>query len=72
MSTTKSFDAALDFIPGAGHRHTLARFGKGLRTYWSALTEGLAAARNYHELTARGMPHDVAVRKIFNDHFRAH
>src|SRR5262245_52885554 len=71
MSTIKSFDEALDCFPGAGHRHTLTRFGKGLRTYWGALTEGLAAARRYHELTARGMPHDVAVQRIFNEHFHA-
>jgi hypothetical protein len=71
MSTIKSFDEALHFLPEDGHRHTLARFGKGLRTYWSALTEGHAAARRYHELTARGTPHDVAVQRVFSEHFRA-
>ncbi len=65
----KSFDDALDFFPRPEHRSLLSRFGNGLRTYWNALGDGLVAARRYHELTARGMAHDEAVTKIFDEHF---
>lgn len=71
MSTIKSFDDALDFYP-ADNSRPFARFGRRtLQTYWSALVEGLAAARAYHELTRRGVPHDAAVRQIFDTHFDA-
>lgn len=69
MSTIKSFDDALDFFPRSERGPALSRFGKGLRVYWRALVDGLAAARRYHELTGRGTPHDVAVQKIFDEHF---
>lgn len=67
MSTIKSFDDALDFYPASNDR-PLPRLGRTVRTYWNALSEGLAAARTYHELTRRGVAHDLAVRKIFKDH----
>ena len=53
MTMIKSFDDALDFFPRPEHRSPLSRFGNGLRTYWSALGDGLVAARRYHQLTAR-------------------
>lgn len=68
MSTIKSFDDALDFYPASNDR-PLARFGRTVRIYWNALADGLAAARTYHDLTRRGVAHDLAVRKIFNKHF---
>lgn len=68
MSTIKSFDDALDFYP-AINDSPLARFGRAVRIYWNALGEGLTAARTYHELTRRGVAHDLAVRKTFNEHF---
>ena len=71
MSTIKSFDDALDFYPVAGQRPLLSRLGGALRIYWNALGDGLAAARSYNELTRRGVPHDAAVRQVFDKHFDA-
>jgi hypothetical protein len=71
MSTIKSFDEALDFYPPTPAKPALARLGGAMRIYWSAMREGLAAARAYHALTGRGVPHDTAVRRIFTDHFDA-
>lgn len=41
----------------------------GLRLYWDAIRDGSAALSRYNELTARGVPHDAAVREIFGEHF---
>jgi hypothetical protein len=71
MSTIKSFDDALDFYPADHRGSSLSRFAHGLRIYWEALRDGLAAARAYNELMRRGVPHDAAVRQIFNAHFDA-
>jgi len=71
MSTIKSFDDALDFYPAANRRPLLSRIGLTLRIYGSALRDGLDAARAYNELTRRGVPHDAAVRQVFNTHFDA-
>lgn len=71
MSTIKSFDDALDFYPVATPRPLLSRLGGALRIYWTALGDGLAAARSYNELTRRGVPHDAAVRQVFDVHFGA-
>ncbi len=62
MRTITSFDDALDFYPDAKPR-TGPRFGRAfesLRLVWEAMAEWHAAARRYHALTARGMPHDQA------------
>jgi hypothetical protein len=71
MSTIKSFDDALDFYPTAKELPLLSRIGRTLRIYGTALRDGLAAARAYNELTRRGVPHDAAVRQVFNEHFDA-
>jgi hypothetical protein len=63
----KAFDGTLDFHPSP--RAALSRFGGVLQTYWSALWHGLAAARAYHEMTARGVPHETAVQQVFSEHF---
>ena len=70
MSTIKSFDDALDFHPASTSTSVLARFGHSIRTYWSALGDGIAAARTYNELTHRGVPHDTAVQHVLHSHFR--
>ena len=72
MRTIDSFNDALDFYPAPAHRPALSRFGGTLRTYWNAMRDGLAAARAYHEMTSRGVPHDEAVRRVFDAHFNAH
>ena len=71
MSTIKSFDDALDFYPAATERPLLSRIGRTLWIYATAMNDGLAAARAYNELTRRGVPHDAAVRQVFNEHFDA-
>ena len=71
MSTIKSFDDALDFYPATTRSSALSRFARGVRIYWDAFVDGLAAARAYNELMRRGVPHDAAVRQIFNAHFDA-
>ena len=69
MSAIKNYDDALDFLPKyQGDEGLAVRFGNGLKTYWTALSAGLAAARAYHELTARGVPHEQAVRQVFELH----
>ncbi len=69
MSAIKNYDDALDFLPKyQGDEGLAARFGKALQTYWTALGAGLAAARAYHELTARGVAHEQAVRQVFELH----
>jgi hypothetical protein len=69
MNTIKSFDDALDFYPAASGRPLLSRIGQAVRLYATALGDGLAAARAYNELTRRGVPHDAAVRQVFDAHF---
>jgi len=71
MSTIKSFDDALDFYPAASERPLLSRIGQTVRIYATALSEGMAAARAYNELTRRGVSHDAAVRQVFDAHFDA-
>ena len=71
MRTIDSFNEALSFYPAPNYRLALARFGGSLRTYCDAMRDGLAAARAYHEMTARGVPHDAAVQRVFSDHFDA-
>lgn len=71
MSTISNYDDALDFYPSP-KRATVTRFGgalKGIRTFWQAMAEGHAAARRYHELTARGLTHDEAASRVFTEHF---
>lgn len=48
---------------------SLATAVAGVRLYWEALRDGLAALRRYTELTSRGVSHQVAVREIFVEHF---
>lgn len=70
MRTIKSFDDALDFYPREP-RAAFQRFFIGVWTCWSAMRDGLAAARAYHELTTHGASHEAAVQKVFNEHFGA-
>ena len=70
--TIKTFDEALDFYPSPrAARTVISRFGGMLQTYWSAMRDGIAAARAYHEMTARGVPHETAVQQVFSEHFDA-
>ena len=69
MSTTRSFDEPFHPYKGVNIGSALARLGRSLGTYWDALADGLAAARSYNELIRRGVPHDTAVREVFDAHF---
>jgi len=68
MSSISSADKALNFRGEPRSRPGLADVVGAVRTYWSAMFDGLAAARTYHELTTRGVPHEVAVEKMFDRH----
>ena len=71
MSTIKSFDDALDFHPGSNHPAVLAQLVRTVAVYWEGFRDGLAAARSYHHLTLRGLPHDAAVQRVLREHFKA-
>src|SRR5262245_39477088 len=71
MRTIDSLNDGLSFHPAPAHSPAPSRFGGTLRTYWDAMRDGLAAARVYHEMTSRGVPHDEAVRRVFDGHFDA-
>lgn len=64
--STKTYSAALDFMPGDAARPGLfARIGE----YLSAIRAGLEAWREYDRLTAAGVAPDEAARKSFERHF---
>ena len=66
MATARSLHGALDFEPRSlGVR----RFFKGITVYWSAISEGAAAAHEYDALTRRGVAHEEAVEQVFEEHF---
>ena len=68
MSTIKNFDDALDFLPRSESASLLSRLAAEVAVFWSGLRDGLAAQRTYDELSRRGIPHDLAVRKAFERH----
>jgi hypothetical protein len=64
--STKSYDAALDYMPGEAKRPSLyARF----KEYMSALNAGLEAWREYERLRTSGVEHSVAASKAFEKHY---
>lgn len=69
-TTTTDFDHALGLFDGAGTAQRRGKPFSQLRTIWEALGEGFAASKRYHELTARGMPHDQAASKVFLEHYQ--
>jgi len=72
MSTTKSVDDALDFYPERESRTAFRRLPTAtVWAYWSAMRDGLAAARAYHQLTTQGATHETAVEKVFDRHLNA-
>lgn len=65
MSTITSYDDALDFLPKAEASSKRPSFLAKVRIVLAAMHEGHVAARRYHELTARGVAHDEAARRVF-------
>jgi hypothetical protein len=66
MATARSIDSAIHLesreLPGR-------RFFSRLSTYLNAIREASAAAHDYETLTRRGVPHDEAVERVFEEHF---
>jgi hypothetical protein len=71
MSIAKNFEEALGFLPHEQTKGPVARFVALAGVCFGALRDGLAAAHKYGELTSRGVPHDVAVQKVFEQHLGA-
>jgi hypothetical protein len=67
MSTITSYDDALDFLPKAKTAPKRPNFLAKVRLILEAMREGHAAARRYRELTAHGVPHDEAARRVFSE-----
>lgn len=68
-----TIDTALDFLPEASRASAKpARSGSLFATIgavFGAIGDGLAAARSYEELKARGVSHDKAIAHVFKAHF---
>lgn len=64
--STKSYDAALDYMPGEAKRPSL--YGR-FKEYMSALNAGLEAWREYERLRTSGVEHSVAASKAFEKHY---
>jgi hypothetical protein len=67
MSTITSYDDALDFVPKAKTAPKRPKFLAKVRLVLEAMREGHTAARRYRELTAHGVPHDEAARRVFSE-----
>lgn len=67
MSTLRSVNT-LDLFAEPKATSALRRLVGAVQTCWSAIHDGLAAARTYHELTRQGAPHETAVERVFEQH----
>lgn len=67
LTTTHSLGPVRATAPQAA-----AAFAGYLRTLLEALREGRDAAGAYERLTRMGVPHDRAVREVFDTHYRTH
>lgn len=63
---TKSFDAALDFLPETKAVRKGPGLFKVLKAVVEAFEEGRQAEARYRELVARGIRHEDAARKVFD------
>ena len=71
MSIAKNFEETLGFLPHDESKSPFARFAAQVAVYVRALRDGLAAAHTYSALTARGVPHDRAIKQVFERHLKA-
>lgn len=67
MSTLTGYDDALDLIPKAQISRKPLNFLAKLRVALEAVHDGHVAARRYRELTASGLRHDLAARRVFSE-----
>jgi len=63
----KTIDSALDFLPEV--KNAASAHFKTAMTIFRGIGEGLAAAAAYESQVARGVPANVAVRRIFEAYF---
>ncbi len=64
------FNTALDFMPSGLARSSRGRQLLGtIVMVFRALRDGLAASREYHKLTVRGVPHAKAAKIVVDRHF---
>jgi hypothetical protein len=66
MASVRSIDSLLHTEPRElPVRRVLSR----LITSWDAIREGGAAAHEYETLVRRGVPHEEAVERVFENHY---
>ncbi len=63
MSSIKTFDSALDFVPEKKVRQ-FGAWGTIVASF-QAVREGIDLAGEYKELTNRGMASEAAARRVF-------
>jgi hypothetical protein len=68
MSTLRSPGDTFSFYTEPKSPSVFRRFLGAVGTYWSAIRDGLAAARTYKELVRKGAPHEAAVERVFEQH----
>jgi hypothetical protein len=71
IMSTKTYNAALDFMPAdtADAAATRPSLFARVKEYVSAMHNGLEAWREYERLTAAGIAPDEAARRSFQQHF---
>ena len=70
MSTTATYDRALDLMSKARGEGAGAMLLATAKTVLAAMADGLSAAHDYRRLTSGGLAPDAAARRVFADHFR--
>lgn len=70
MSIARNFEEALGFLQPEDVKSPFARVIARGAVYCGAVRDGLAAAHKYSTLTGRGVPHDVAVNVVFQQHLK--
>jgi hypothetical protein len=68
MSTLRSVGNALDLQVEPVSPSLFGRLLAAVRIYWSGIRGGMEAARSYQELTRQGMPHEIAIERVFDRH----
>lgn len=69
MSTLASHDGALDFLPSAARKSGRPNLFTMLRLVAEAVGQGFDAANHYQSLRNRGVPHEMAAKQVFAEHY---